>query len=139
MVEEHRRRRRQNLEEGELSSGHMESDSFMGSPGKILHWPCTSGPLGAFPSFSLLSYQGSCPLGCFPGSPGSWLPAGFDQALAEIGEWEEGSNQGISPHPHLSPHLFLAFIVSLACLLLPAIQACPGFSSQGQSPPLPPH
>lgn len=31
--------------------------------------------------------QSSCSLGCFPVT---WLPAGFDQALAETANWEEG-------------------------------------------------
>lgn len=48
----------------------------MGSSGKILHWPCTSGPLGAFSGLPPLSYQGSCLLGCFPG-----LAVGFQWDL----------------------------------------------------------
>lgn len=133
VVEEHRRRRRQNLEEGELSSGHMLSDSSIRSPGKILQWPCASWTLGPF-SVSPPPIRAAAHQECFPGSPGRWPPARFGQTLVEIGEWEEEVTRTFPPHP-----LSLCILgsvcnsaVPLPCLLLPAFLAHPGFSSQGQ-------
>lgn len=139
VVEEHRRRRTQNLEEGELSQDVCNLILPWDLQARFCTGPAPLGPWVHSPACPRSPIRVAVSLAVSLARLAVGLPVGFDQAaLAEIGEWEEGSNQDISPHPHLSPNVFLVFAVSLPCPLLPAIQACPGFSSQDSHFFLPP-